>query len=186
MCQRGEVYRLHLTQNLVHHTAKMWGVTQMGLTFQRTKTQGDTRMGLRHQEDLQPETHPLQEPHPSQEDEKAWQAWYGCRRPQGELRPNNLTGCSWAVPRTVDGTVGRDGETPIEHRLGGRPGEAPMFCPFDSGVGGGTWSCKDWGGVAEQFFLQMWLNHVRATTAVHPSWGFWGVLLQFLICGQKN
>lgn len=58
--------------------------------------------------------------------------------------------------------------------------------PFDSGVGGGTWSCKDRGGVAEQFFLQMWLNHVRATTAVHPSWGFWGVLLQFLICGQKN
>ena len=48
------MYRLHLTQNLVHHTAKMWGVTQMGLTFQRTKTQGDTRMGLRPQGDLQP------------------------------------------------------------------------------------------------------------------------------------
>ena len=63
--------------------------------------------------------------------------------------------------------------------------EGVLF-PLWLGSGGGAWSCKDWGGVAEQFFLQMWLNHVRATMAVHPLWGFWGVLLRFLIRGQKN
>ena len=39
------MYRLHLTQNLVHHTANMWGVTQMGVTLQRTKTQGESLDG---------------------------------------------------------------------------------------------------------------------------------------------
>lgn len=105
------------------------GATQRGLAFQRTKTQGDTRMGLGHQEDVPPGS--------SRDTPSA-----GTTSFSGRV----LAGLMWtlASTRTAETqqphgllvsssqdsgwAVGRDGQTSIEHGLGGRPGEAPTFC----------------------------------------------------------
>ena len=104
------------------------GATQRGLAFQRAKTQGDTGMGLGHQEDVPPGS--------SRDTPSA-----GTTSFSGRV----LAGLMWAQASTRTAetqqphgllvsssqdsgwAVGRDGQTSVEHGLGGRPGEAPTF-----------------------------------------------------------